>query len=300
MSSTPQAMALSGSWRDYWQLTKPKVVMLMLITAIVGMQLASPSFIPLATLIFSLIGIGLAAASAAVLNHVADQRADKIMRRTQKRPLPQSRVTQTQALLFALLLGMASMFILTVYVNALTAVLSFFSLIGYAFFYTILLKRLTPQNIVIGGLAGAMPPLLGWSAVSGTLDPHALLLVLIIFTWTPPHFWALAIHRRDDYAKANIPMLPVTHGIAFTKLCILLYTILLLPVTFLPYLVGMSGIIYLAGVLILNSIFITYACLLKWRPHPLSAIKTFHFSNIYLGLLFILLLVDHVFLISFI
>lgn len=281
------------NWRDYLQLTKPKVVLLMLITALVGMQLATPSFIPIPTLIFGLTGIGLAAACAAALNHVVDQKKDKVMMRTHKRPIPQARLSQNQALIFAFCLGLASMLILTFYVNPLTALLSLFSLIGYAFFYTVILKRLTPQNIVIGGLAGAMPPLLGWSAVTGEINAGALLLVLIIFVWTPPHFWSLAIHRREDYAKAQIPMLPVTHGVPFTSLCILLYTILLLPITLLPYLIGMSGIIYLIGALFLNSIFIAYAIRLKWWPKPLSAINTFHFSNIYLCLLFALLLIDH-------
>ncbi|MGA2655267.1 MAG: heme o synthase [Gammaproteobacteria bacterium] len=280
-------------WRDYLQLTKPKVVLLMLITALVGMQLATPGVIPLHILFFGLTGIGLAAACAAVLNHVVDLKKDKIMKRTLNRPIPQERISPRNALIFAVILGVLSMVILCVYVNPLTAVLSLFSLIGYAFFYTVILKRLTPQNIVIGGLAGAMPPLLGWTALTGEINAHALLLVLIIFIWTPPHFWSLAIHRRDDYAKAQIPMLPVTHGIDFTALCILLYTILLLPITLLPYLVGMSGLIYLIGILILDIIFIVYAVLLKYRPQPLSAIKTFHFSNIYLCLLFALLLVDH-------
>ncbi len=280
-------------WRDYLQLTKPKVVLLMLITALVGMQLATPSLIPLHILFFGLIGIALSAACAAVLNHVVDLKKDKIMQRTINRPIPQARISQQNALIFAVILGIASMLILCVYVNPLTAVLSLFSLIGYAFFYTVILKHLTPQNIVIGGLAGAMPPLLGWSAVTGEINADALLLVLIIFIWTPPHFWSLAIHRREDYAKAKIPMLPVTHGVEFTSLCILLYTILLLPITLLPYLVGMSGLIYLVGILILDIIFLVYAIILKYRPEPLSAIKTFHFSNIYLCLLFALLLVDH-------
>jgi protoheme IX farnesyltransferase len=281
------------NYRDYLQLTKPKVVLLMLITTLVGMQLATPSMIPLHTLFFGLIGIGLAAACAAALNHVVDLHKDKLMMRTQNRPIPQSRITQQQALIFALILGLVSMLVLTIYVNPLTAILSLFSLIGYAFFYTVILKRLTPQNIVIGGLAGAMPPLLGWSAVTGEINAGALLLVLIIFVWTPPHFWSLAIHRRDDYAKAKIPMLPVTHGVPFTSLCILLYTILLVPITFLPYLIHMSGIIYMIGALLLNAIFIGYAVKLKWWPKPLSAIHTFHFSNLYLCLLFALLLIDH-------
>lgn len=280
-------------WRDYLTLCKPKVVLLMLITALVGMQLATPTTIPISVLIFGLTGIGLAASSAAVLNQLADIKIDAKMLRTHQRPLPQSRVSPRQALLFAIILGLASLSILIFGINVLTAVLAFLSLIGYAGFYTLILKRLTPQNIVIGGIAGATPPLLGWTAVTNHLDANALLLVLIIFVWTPPHFWALAIHRYDDYVKAHIPMLPVTHGIPFTALCIFLYTILLAAVTMLPYLVGMSGGIYLMGIIPLNLLFIFYAARLRWFSSPRAAIQTFHFSNIYLCLLFALLLVDH-------
>lgn len=279
--------------RDYYELTKPKVVILMLITAIVGMYLATPVAVPLKVLVLASLGIGLAASSAAVLNHLADQRADIIMLRTQKRPLPSKKISTPQALLFAFVLGLLSMIILAVYINPLTAVLSFLSLIGYAGVYTFILKRLTPQNIVIGGLAGATPPLLGWTAVTGEISSHALLLVLIIFTWTPPHFWSLAVHRVKDYRNANIPMLPVTHGVDFTKTCILLYTVLLFAVSLLPFIVGMSQWLYLIAAIILGSVFMVYAIRLKFSQKPLLAIHTFHFSNFYLCTLFIVLLVDH-------
>lgn len=281
------------NWRDYLELTKPKVVLLMLVTAIAGMYLATPHAVPLRVLFFGSLGIALAAGSAAVLNHLADQQADYIMRRTQKRPLPTKKLSSKQALLFSATLGASSLIILTVFINPLTALLSFLSLIGYAGIYTLVLKRLTPQNIVIGGLAGATPPLLGWTAVTGNISPHALLLVLIIFTWTPPHFWSLAVHRVNDYRKANIPMLPVTHGVDFTKTCILLYTILLFAVTLLPFAVGMSQWFYLVCAVILNIGFLTYAIRLKFSDKPLIAIHTFHYSNIYLCTLFTVLLIDH-------
>lgn len=277
----------------YIGLTKPKVVMLMLITALVGMFLSVDTAVPLRVLIFGTLGIGLAAAGAAVLNHIADQKADALMRRTQKRPLPMQQVTEKQALIFAVLLTVISMTVLVVFVNTLTAVLSFASLIGYAVIYTGILKRLTPQNIVIGGLAGATPPLLGWAAVTNTISPNALLLVLIIFVWTPPHFWSLALYRLNDYRKANIPMLPVTHGVPFTKRCILLYVLLLCGATVLPYVVGMSHLLYLSGVLVLDVIFLGFALRLIKSDEPWLAMYTFHYSNIYLCLLFTLLLVDH-------
>lgn len=280
-------------WRDYLELTKPKVVLLMLITAIAGMYLATPHAVPLRVLFFGSLGISLAAGSAAVLNHLADRQADILMRRTQKRPLPTKKLSSRQALIFAAVLGACSLIILTVYVNPLTALLSFLSLMGYAGIYTLILKRLTPQNIVIGGLAGATPPLLGWTAVTGEISSHALLLVLIIFTWTPPHFWSLAVHRVADYSKANIPMLPVTHGVPFTKTCILLYTVLLFAVSLLPFIVGMSQMIYLVSAIILGLIFLWYAIRLKFSDKPLLAIHTFHYSNIYLCTLFTVLLVDH-------
>jgi protoheme IX farnesyltransferase len=279
--------------RYYVGLTKPKVVILMLITALVGMFLSTNTLPPASILLLGTVGIGLAAAAAAVLNHIADQKADLLMRRTQKRPLPMQQVTQTQAIISAIVLTVLSMTILTVFVNPLTAVLSFASLIGYAGIYTGILKHLTPQNIVIGGLAGATPPLLGWAAVTDTISPHALLLVLIIFVWTPPHFWSLALHRLEDYRKANIPMLPVTHGVPFTKRCIVLYTVLLCAVSILPFVVGMSHWIYLIGTVILDALFLGFALRLLRRNEPFMAIYTFHFSNIYLCVLFTLLLVDH-------
>ncbi|MFI4957015.1 MAG: heme o synthase [Gammaproteobacteria bacterium] len=277
----------------YIGLTKPKVVILMLITSLVGMFLSIDTAVPVPILVFGTIGIGFAAAAAAVLNHIADQKADALMRRTQKRPLPMQQVTEMQAIIFAVVLTVISMTVLIVYVNTLTAVLSFASLIGYAGIYTGVLKRLTPQNIVIGGLAGATPPLLGWAAVTDTISPHALLLVLIIFVWTPPHFWSLALHRLQDYQKANIPMLPVTHGVPFTKRCIVLYTVLLCGASVLPYVVGMSHLLYLGGALMLDVIFLGFALRLMRGNEPWLAIQTFHYSNIYLCLLFTLLLVDH-------
>jgi len=280
-------------WRDYYELTKPRVVILMLVTALVGMCLASPGVLNIKLAVLGIVGIGLSAASAAAINQLVDRRADAIMARTHNRPIPKGRVAPIKAFIFALLLGIAGLGLLALTVNKLTAILTFFSLIGYACIYTMYLKRATPQNIVIGGLAGAAPPLLGWTAISGYFDPNALLLVLIIYTWTPPHFWALALHRKEDYAKANIPMLPVTHGDDFTKLLILLYTILLSVVTPLPYVVHMSSAFYLIASTFLNAGFLYYAILLKMTERPLIAIKTFKYSVYYLFLLFAVLLIDH-------
>ncbi|MFU8797376.1 MAG: heme o synthase [Gammaproteobacteria bacterium] len=279
--------------KDYLELCKPKVVLLMLLTAVVGMFLATPYFPPLNALIFGNIGIAFVAGAAAVANHLADQRIDAIMHRTRKRPLPSGRVTPKQAGIFALILGLVGTVILILWVNTLTAILSVLTLIGYAGVYTLYLKRATPQNIVIGGAAGAAPPLLGWTAVTGQIDPNALLLVLIIFVWTPPHFWALAIYRYNEYAKAGIPMLPVTHGILFTKLSIVLYTILLLAVSTLPFAFGMSGMIYVIGAIILGGIFLYWAIRLKYTSDPLVALKTFRYSIVYLMLLFVILVIDH-------
>jgi protoheme IX farnesyltransferase len=279
--------------RDYWELTKPKVVALIVFTAIVGMLLAAPGLPPRRVLLFATLGIWLAAASAAAINHVLDRRIDAEMVRTRRRPIPSGHVSEVAALLFAFALGLAAMLILGLLVNPLTALLTFASLIGYSVIYTAWLKRATPQNIVIGGAAGAAPPVLGWTAVTDSVDANALLLFLIIFTWTPPHFWALAIARRDDYARAGIPMLPVTHGIEFTRLHILLYTILLVIVTLLPYLTGMSGLIYLAGALILDAIFLRYAWALRRGSRLELPMRTFKYSVNYLMLLFALLLVDH-------
>lgn len=285
----------SPLWRAYWELTKPGVVALLMVTAVIGMFLATPGMVPWRVLILGSLGMALAMMASAVINQIMDQRIDAIMARTHKRPLVQGRVNTRAALIFAAMLAVASLFILDVFINRLTAVLTFFGIIGYAFIYTLWLKRATPQNIVIGGLAGAIPPLLGWTAVTGEIHPHALLLVLIIFAWTPPHFWALAIHRRDEYAKADIPMLPVTHGLEFTKTSVLLYTVILLLTALLPYLTGMSGLIYLAGSTVLGSIFLLYALKLKFRNDPKVPMKTFGYSITYLFLLFLLLLVDHYF-----
>lgn len=280
-------------WRDYLELCKPRVVALMLLTVIVGMFLAAPGWVPLATLSATLFGVGCCAGSAAAINHLVDKRIDALMQRTSKRPVAQGRVSVKQACYFALILGAIGLFILITFVNLLTAVMTFITLIGYAGIYTGYLKRATPQNIVIGGLAGAAPPLLGWTAITNQLDPQALLLVLIIFTWTPPHFWALAIYRLKEYRNAAIPMLPVTHGVAFTKLNILLYTILLLPISVLPFIVGMSGGLYLIGALLLGGRFLYWAIFLYLQEEPIIAMRTFRFSIIYLMMLFIFLLLDH-------
>ncbi|WP_133138494.1 heme o synthase [Legionella genomosp. 1] len=288
-----EACLTSASWRDYLELCKPRVVLLMLLTVMVGMYLAAPGWIPLSTLCITLVGVGCAASSAAAINHLVDKRIDALMARTKKRPVARGRISIKQAISFALFLGVTGLTLLSLWINTLTAVLTFVTLIGYAGIYTGYLKRATPQNIVIGGLAGASPPLLGWTAITNHLDPNALLLVLIIFTWTPPHFWALAIYRFEDYRHAEIPMLPVTHGIAFTKLNIVLYTILLLVVTMLPVLVGMSGLIYLAGAVILGLRFLHWTWRLYRSDEPVIALRTFRFSIVYLMLLFVFLLIDH-------
>ncbi len=281
-------------WRDYYELTKPRVVMLIVFTAIVGMFVSVPGWPGLVPLAFGTIGIGLASSSAAVFNHVLDARIDIQMMRTRGRPLPQGKLTERAALTFASGLCVISMIILWFLVNPLTAVLTFFSLIGYAVVYTAWLKRATPQNIVIGGAAGAAPPVLGWTAVTNEIHSGALLLFLIVFVWTPPHFWALAIARKDEYAKVDIPMLPVTHGEAYTRLNILLYTILLVLVTVLPYLIGMSGIIYLLSALVLDAVFLYYAVQMYRVPDDAELpMKTFKFSITYLGFLFAAILIDH-------
>ena len=292
-----QSLQQIAHWRDYFELTKPRVVTLIVFTAVVGMFLATPGWPGLVPLVFGTLGIGLAASSAAVVNHVLDARIDEKMLRTRARPLPQGRLSERQAFLFAGVLCGVSMSMLTLLVNPLTAALTFASLIGYAVIYTAYLKRATPQNIVIGGAAGAAPPVLGWTAVTGQLHPDALLLFLIIFVWTPPHFWALAIARKDDYSKAGIPMLPVTHGNAFTRQYILLYTILLVLVTILPYLSGMSGLIYLAAALGLGGAFLVYALRLKLDDGVELPMQVFRYSINYLMLLFAALLVDHYFII---
>lgn len=281
------------TWRDYLELTKPTVVAMMILTSVIGMLLATPGVPGWEVLLYGNLGIALLAGAAAVVNHVVDQKIDTVMARTRKRPVATGKIAPLEAMLFAAGLAVAGMVILVWQVNALTAWLTLASLVGYAGVYTLFLKRMTPQNIVIGGLAGAMPPLLGWTAVTGQIDGHALLLVLIIFAWTPPHFWALAIHRKEEYAKAGIPMLPVTHGNRYTELHILLYTLILLAVSLLPFVTGMSGVIYLAGALALGARFLQYAVRLLRGDDRRVALKTFKYSITYLMVLFVFLLVDH-------
>jgi len=288
-----QADIKKAGWRDYYEMCKPRVVMMMILTSLVGMFLAVPGMVPMDILIWGNLGIALVASAGAVVNHLIDHQVDTIMQRTIKRPIPQGRVSPAQALMFALGICVLGMAILLFLVNPLCAWLTLASFVGYAIIYTGFLKRATPQNIVIGGLSGAMPPLLGWSAVSGTIDPNALLLVLIIFAWTPPHFWPLAIHRKSDYAKTDIPMLPVTHGDSLTKLHTLLYTIIMCLVTILPYLTGMSGPVYLASAAALGAGFLYYSLQLMFTNKPRAALTTFRYSILYLILLFIALLVDH-------
>lgn len=293
ITQTQTVQQNSTHWREYVALTKPRVVLLLMLTAVVGMHLAPVETVPFTTLILGSLGMAMAMGGAAAVNHVVDQRIDAMMARTQRRPLVQGKISARNALTFAMLLITASMLILYIGVNPLTAILTLFGFAGYALIYTLFLKRATPQNIVIGGVAGALPPLLGWTAVTGQLDAHAFLPVLIIFVWTPPHFWPLAIHRLDDYAKANIPMLPITHGVEYTKTSILHYTLLLCIATMLPFITGMSGLIYLVSAVILNLVFFYYAWRLKYAPFNGVAMKTFAFSIIYLTLLFAALLVDH-------
>jgi protoheme IX farnesyltransferase len=288
-----QSLPYHASWRDYLELTKPRVVALIVLTSVVGTLLATPGVPPLDALVFGNLGIALAAASAAAINHVLDRHIDARMGRTRNRPMPSGHLLRAQALGFAFALGAASMTILVAFVNVLTAVLSFGSLIAYAVIYTVWLKRATPQNIVIGGAAGAAPPVLGWVAVTGHVDAQSLLLFLIIFAWTPPHFWALAIARRHDYARADIPMLPVTHGVEFTRLHVLLYTVILCVATLLPFMTGMSGLIYLAAALLLNGRFLWQAIALKFTRRDDLPMRMFRFSISYLMWLFLALLVDH-------
>jgi protoheme IX farnesyltransferase len=287
------SIRLHASWRDYLELTKPRVVALIVLTAVVGTLLASPGLPPLDALVFGNLGIALAAASAAAVNHVLDRQLDARMGRTRNRPMPTGHLTLTQALGFAFVLGVASMAILVAFVNLLTAVLTFTSLILYAVVYTVWLKHATPQNIVIGGAAGAAPPVLGWVAVTNHVSAQSLLLFLIIFAWTPPHFWALAIARRHDYTRAEVPMLPVTHGVEFTRLHVLLYTVILCVVTLLPFMIGMSGLIYLAAALALNGRFLWQAIALKYTRRDDLPMRMFRFSITSLMLLFLALLLDH-------
>jgi len=278
---------------EYMELTKPRVVALLVFCAVIGMFLAVPGIPPWRALVFGTLGIWLASASAAAFNHLIDQRIDKLMARTAHRPLATGHLTPRQVTVFALALGVLSMLILLLLVNPLTALLTFGGLIGYAVVYTAYLKRATPQNIVIGGLAGAIPPVLGWTAVTGELHAFALQLCLIIFVWTPPHFWALAIFRRDDYSRAQVPMLPVTHGVVYTRWHVLFYTVLLFLVTLLPSLTGYSGLIYLGGAVVLGAGFLYYAVRLLNPPDEFFAMKVFNYSIVYLMALFAFLLADH-------
>ncbi|ULQ47143.1 heme o synthase [Flagellatimonas centrodinii] len=280
-------------FREYYELCKPRVVMLIVFTAVVGMFLAVPGLPPIQALLLGTLGIGLQAAAAAAINQIIDREIDARMARTCGRPLVTGALGMTESIAFATVLGLAGFAILWFWVNSLTAVLTQFTLIGYAGVYTLFLKRATPQNIVIGGAAGAAPPVLGWAAVTGTVDPHALILFLIIFIWTPPHFWALAIERHKEYADADVPMLPVTHGIEFTRTQVLLYTVLLFVSSVLPFIFGMSGWFYLAGAVVLSCIFLAYAIRLKFAPRPGLPMKTFGYSIVYLMGIFTLLLVDH-------
>ena len=293
---TTSTMQRAAAWRDYYELTKPKVVMLIVFTAIVGMVLAVPGWPGAVPMIIGSLGIGMAASSAAVINHVLDARIDIQMSRTHHRPVAQGRLSETGALVFAGVLCVVSMLMLWFVINPLTAVLTFVSLIGYAVVYTVFLKRATPQNIVIGGAAGAAPPVLGWTAVTGEIHSDALLLFLIVFMWTPPHFWALAIAKKEDYEKVGIPMLPVTHGDAFTRQHILFYTILLVLVTIVPYLTGMSGLIYLVTALALGGRFLYYAVKMKTDDDIHLPMQVFRFSITYLMVLFAALLIDHYFI----
>lgn len=283
----------SASWRDYLELTKPNVVALMILTSLIGMFLAVPGMVPLDVLILGNLGIALCAGSAATVNHLVDRQIDTKMARTFNRPVATGRVAPLNAVLFAAILGLLGMAILLVYINPLTAWLTLASLLGYAVVYTLFLKRATPQNIVIGGLAGAAPPLLGWTAVTGDIHGYGLLLVLIIFAWTPPHFWALAVHRKEEYAKAKVPMLPVTHGDKYTRLHILLYTLILLAVSLMPFVTHMSGWLYLLGALVLGLGFLYWAIVLYIGKKPDAGMDTFKYSIVYLMALFVVMLVDH-------
>tara|TARA_B110000116_G_scaffold248323_1_gene241277 strand:+ start:4650 stop:5549 length:900 start_codon:yes stop_codon:yes gene_type:complete len=294
---TASTLQQSAHWRDYYELTKPKVVMLIVFVAVVGMVLAVPGWPGAIPMVIGTLGIGMAASSAAVVNHVLDARIDIQMSRTHNRPVAQGRLSESNALTFAMILCVISMALLWFVVNPLTAVLTFLSLVGYAVVYTVYLKRATPQNIVIGGAAGAAPPVLGWAAVTGEVHSDALVLFLIIFTWTPPHFWALAIAKKDDYARVGIPMLPVTHGEAFTRQYILLYTVLMVLFTIIPYLSGMSGLIYLAAAIGLGGRFLYYAIKMKSDTSVELPMQVFRFSINYLMFLFMALLIDHYYIV---
>jgi protoheme IX farnesyltransferase len=295
LSQARQRAAAFHGWREYLALCKPRVVSLIVFTAVIGMFLSTDGMVPISVLLFGTVGIGLAASAGAAINHIADRRIDAVMARTRGRPLPTGRLDTPRAVMFATALCVISILLLVAMVNALTAVLTFASMIGYSVVYTVFLKWRTPQNIVIGGAAGAMPPVLGWTAVTGSVDPHALLLFLIIFAWTPPHFWALAIHRKDDYARADIPMLPVTHGVAFTRTYVLLYTLVLNVVSLLPFVTRMSGALYLAAASILGAGFLYQALVLYRGEDERAPYRTFKYSIHYLSGLFAALLIDHYF-----
>lgn len=284
---------IKSNWKDYLALCKPKVVLLMLLTVLVGAFVATPAWPDFIRLNYALLGIAACAASGAAINHIIDYRLDAKMARTRHRPVATGLVSPAQALLFALLLAIFGLALLWYKVNPLTALLTLFSLLGYAVIYTLFLKRATPQNITIGGLAGAMPPLLGWTAMTGQIDPNSWLLVLIIFAWTPPHFWALAIYKKDEYAQANIPMLPVTHGEHFTKIQIVLYSFLLFAATLLPFVSGMSGLLYLVGILVLNARQLWMVKQLFDNKQTLASWQLFKYSIAYLFCLFLLMLIDH-------
>ncbi|MDA8962066.1 heme o synthase [Congregibacter sp.] len=292
-TASDEALETRASWRDYKELTKPGVVALLILTSVIGMCMAVPGWVPLDVLILGNLGIAFCAAAAAAVNHVVDQKIDQKMARTRNRPLAKGRVSNRNAIIFALALGVAGMAILLIWINALTAWLTLASLVGYAFIYTLFLKRATPQNIVIGGLAGAAPPLLGWTAVTGEIHGHALLLVLIIFAWTPPHFWALAIHRREEYALVDIPMLPVTHGVRFTQLHIILYTIIMFLITLMPFVTRLSSWLYLAGAVVLGLRFFYWSIEIWREKNPKAPIYAFKYSITYLMLLFLIMLLDH-------
>lgn len=290
---TSESLSGRAIWQDYLELTKPRVVALMILTSVIGMLLAVPGMVPIPVLLLGNLGIALCAGSAAAVNHLVDRQVDTRMARTRNRPIATGRLEPIKAAVFAAVIGSLGVFILVAYINVLTAILTVLSLLGYAVVYTLWLKRATPQNIVIGGLAGAAPPLLGWTAVTGEIHPHALLLVLIIFAWTPPHFWALAVHRRDDYADAEIPMLPVTHGETYTKLNILLYTLLMIVTTVLPFVFGMFSWLYLLGAIVLGGGFLYWAVVMMIGKDPDAGMSTFKYSIIYLMSLFVIMLLDH-------
>lgn len=292
MSETVQSPALPA-WRDYYEMCKPRVVLLMLLCTLVGMFLATSAWVSVSLIVNCLLGVALVAGSAAALNHLIDASVDQKMARTENRPVAQGRVTTVQGLIFVGVTGALGLAILAVAVNPLTAWLNFFSWLGYGLIYTLYLKRATSQNIVIGGLFGAAPPLFGWTAVTNSIDGGGLLLVLIIFAWTPPHFWALAIDRLEEYKKVDIPMLPITHGVAYTKLHIVLYTILLIITSVLPFVIGMSNVFYLVSALALGAGFLYWSLMMLWDRNPDAPIETFKYSILYLALLFLALLIDH-------